>query len=215
MNNIVLQTNNLTKKYGGFTALDNVSIQLEKKHIYGFIGENGAGKTTLMKIITGLSFPTAGTYSILGKASPRDREKMRRHIGSMIEDPALYPHYTIRQNLELQRTLVGNPDKAVCDEVLDLVGLADVKHKRVRTLSMGMKQRLSIAMALIGKPQILILDEPSTDWTPRTLSLCEICSRGWRKRKKSPFSSPATSSASFTSLPRTIFSFTKARSLMC
>ena len=169
MNNIVLQTNNLTKKYGGFTALDNVSIQLEKKHIYGFIGENGAGKTTLMKIITGLSFPTAGTYSILGKASPRDREKMRRHIGSMIEDPALYPHYTIRQNLELQRTLVGNPDKAVCDEVLDLVGLADVKHKRVRTLSMGMKQRLSIAMALIGKPQILLLDEPVNGLDPKNI----------------------------------------------
>lgn len=110
MDKFVLQTENLTKKYGVYTVLDNVSISLEKKHIYGFIGENGAGKSTFMKIITGLVYPTSGNYSIMGKESAREREKMRRHIGSMIEDPALYPNYTIIQNLELQRTLVGNPD---------------------------------------------------------------------------------------------------------
>lgn len=169
MKEIVLQTENLTKKYGTFTALDNVSISLEKKHIYGFIGENGAGKSTFMKIITGLTYPTSGTFSILGKENACDREKMRKYIGSMIEAPALYPNYTIIQNMELQRTLVGNPDKSVNDKVLEMVGLSDVKKKKVHTLSMGMKQRLSIAMALVGNPQILILDEPINGLDPKNI----------------------------------------------
>lgn len=169
MEKFVLQTENLTKKYGAYTVLDNVSINLEKKHIYGFIGENGAGKSTFMKIITGLTYPTSGTYSIMGKENNREREKMRRYIGSMIEEPALYPNYTILQNLELQRTLVGNPDKSANDKVLELVGLSDVKNKKVHTLSMGMKQRVSIAMALIGNPQILILDEPINGLDPKNI----------------------------------------------
>ena len=169
MEKFVLQTENLTKKYGTYTVLDNVSISLEKKHIYGFIGENGAGKSTFMKIITGLTYPTSGTYSIMGKESSREREKMRRHIGSMIEEPALYRNYTIFKNLELQRTLVGNPDKSASDKVLEMVDLSDAKNKKVNTLSMGMKQRLSIAMALIGNPQILILDEPINGLDPKNI----------------------------------------------
>ena len=169
MEKFVLQTENLTKKYGAYTVLDNVSISLEKKHIYGFIGENGAGKSTFMKMITGLTYPTSGTYSIMGKESSREREKMRRHIGSMIEEPALYPNYTIFKNLELQRTLVGNPDKSASDKVLEMVDLSDAKNKKVNTLSMGMKQRLSIAMALIGNPQILILDEPINGLDPKNI----------------------------------------------
>ena len=119
MKNIVLQTKNLTKKYGDFTALDRVSVSLKKKHIYGFIGGNGAGKSTFMKIITGLSCQTEGDYSLLGKEREPEREKMRKYIGSMIEAPALYPNYSVFRNLELQRILVGNPDKTVCDKVLD------------------------------------------------------------------------------------------------
>lgn len=169
MEKIVLQTKNLTKKYGAFTVLDNVGISLKEKHIYGFIGENGAGKNTFMKIITGLVCPTSGTYSILGKESSGDRERMRRYIGSMIEEPALYPNYTIIQNLELQRTLVGNPDKSASDKVLEMVDLSDVRNKKVHALSMGMKQRLSIAMALIGNPLILILDEPINGLDPKNI----------------------------------------------
>ena len=169
MEKFVLQTENLTKKYGTHTVLDNVSINLEKKHIYGFIGENGAGKSTFMKIITGLTYSTSGTYSIMEKESSREREKMRRYIGSVIEEPALYPNYTILQNLELQRTLVGNPDKLASDKVLEMVDLSDAKNKKVHTLSMGMKQRLSIAMALIGNPQILILDEPINGLDPKNI----------------------------------------------
>lgn len=169
MSEIVLQTDNLTKKYGGYTALDHVSIRLNKKHIYGFIGENGAGKSTFMKIITGLAYPTSGNFSIMGKDTDSGREKMRKYIGSMIEQPALYSNYTILQNLELQRVLVGNPDKAANDRVLEMVGLSDVKNKKVHTLSMGMKQRLSIAMALIGDPKILILDEPVNGLDPKNI----------------------------------------------
>lgn len=169
MSEIVLQTDNLTKKYGGYTALDHVSIRLNKKHIYGFIGENGAGKSTFMKIITGLAYPTSGNFSIMGKDTDSGREKMRKYIGSMIEQPALYSNYTILQNLELQRVLIGNPDKAANDRVLEMVGLSDVKNKKVHTLSMGMKQRLSIAMALIGDPKILILDEPVNGLDPKNI----------------------------------------------
>ena len=169
MNEIILQTKNLTKKYGRYTVLDNVSIKLEKKHIYGFIGENGAGKSTFMKIIKGLIYPTSGTYSIMGKENSRDREKQRKNIGSMIEEPALYPNYTVFQNLELQRKLIGNPDKSTIDKVLDMVDLSDVKNKKARALSMGMKQRLSIAMALLGNPQILILDEPINGLDPKNI----------------------------------------------
>lgn len=169
MESIILQTNNLTKQYGTQTVLDNVSITLKKKHIYGFIGENGAGKSTFMKIIMGLAYPTSGTFAILGKEDARGREQMRRHIGSMIEAPALYPNYSVIRNLELQRTLVGNPDRTVCDKVLDLVDLVGVKHKKASTLSMGMKQRLGIAMALLGNPQFLILDEPINGLDPKNI----------------------------------------------
>lgn len=169
MRDIVLQTENLTKKYGNFAALDHVSVELEKKHIYGFIGENGAGKTTFMKIVTGLCHPTEGNYSILGKDADPDREKMRKYIGSMIESPALYPNYSVIRNLELQRILIGNPDKSVCDKVLEMVGLTEVKNKKVSNLSMGMKQRLGIAKALLGNPQILILDEPINGLDPQNI----------------------------------------------
>lgn len=169
MKNIVLQTKNLTKKYGDFTALDRVSVSLKKKHIYGFIGGNGAGKSTFMKIITGLSCQTEGDYSLLGKEREPEREKMRKYIGSMIEAPALYPNYSVFRNLELQRILVGNPDKTVCDKVLDMVGLTEMKKKKVSTLSMGMKQRLGIAKALVGNPQLLILDEPVNGLDPQNI----------------------------------------------
>lgn len=169
MKDIVLKTENLTKMYGSFRALDDINICLKRKHIYGFIGENGAGKSTFMKIVTGLSNPTKGTYSILGKEAAAEREKMRKYIGSMIEAPALYPNYSIIRNLELQRILIGNPDKSACDKVLEMVELSEWKHKKVHTLSMGMKQRLGIALALIGNPQILILDEPINGLDPKNI----------------------------------------------
>lgn len=169
MEEIVLQTENLTKRYGACTVLDRVDVRLERKHIYGFIGENGAGKSTFMKIVTGLAFPSEGTYSVMGQASDPGRERMRKNIGSMIEAPALYPGFSVIQNLELQRSLTGNPDKAACDRVLELVGLSEAKYKKAHALSMGMKQRLGIALALIGNPKLLILDEPINGLDPKNI----------------------------------------------
>ncbi len=167
MEKVILRTNHLTKFYGSFKALDDVSICLKKGHIYGFIGENGSGKTTLMSILTGLAFETSGSYSIMEKDKSTTLQRM---IGSTIEGPALYQQYTAYQNLELQRRLIGNPDKGACDEVLKMVNLQDVRDKKVKKFSMGMRQRLSIAMALIGKPNLLILDEPVNGLDPKNIS---------------------------------------------
>ncbi|MBD5137473.1 MAG: ABC transporter ATP-binding protein [Lachnospiraceae bacterium] len=170
MENIILQTDNLTKKFGSFTALDNINISLYENHIYGFIGENGAGKTTLMRIITGLLYQTEGSFSLFGKTEYPQLEKMRKYIGSTIEAPALYPYYTAFQNLELQRILIGNPDKNICDELLKLMDLYSIRDKKVYKLSMGIKQRLSICLALIGKPRLLILDEPINSLDPKNIA---------------------------------------------
>ena len=170
MENIILQTRGITVKYGGFSALDNVSISLKERHIYGFIGENGAGKTTLMKVITGLLYPDSGDLTLFGKNKPSDLLRMRRKIGSTIEAPALYPEYSAIRNLELQRIIIGNPEKEICDKLLETVGLTSVGDKKVKKFSMGMKQRLSIAMALIGKPKLLILDEPTNGLDPKNIA---------------------------------------------
>lgn len=170
MEKVILQTKNLTERFGSFTALDKVNITLYEKHIYGFIGENGAGKSTLMRILTGLLYPTEGSISLFGKEEEREIEKMRRLTGSVIEAPAVYESYSAWQNLELQRILTGNPDKSVCDEMLKLVDLAEVRDKKVRKFSMGMKQRLSIALALVGRPRILILDEPINGLDPKNIA---------------------------------------------
>lgn len=174
MENVILQTNNITKSYRHFKALDGISITLEAGHIYGFIGENGAGKTTLMRILTGLSFPTSGIYSLLGKENHKEIQAIRRRIGSTIEEPTLYPEFSAYRNLELQRILLGNPDKAVCDELLKLLDLYDVRNKKVKKFSMGMKQRLGIALALVGKPELLILDEPVNGLDPKNISALRI-----------------------------------------
>lgn len=170
MENVILQTRNLVKSYRHFKALDDISITLRTGHIYGFIGENGAGKTTLMRVLTGLLYPTSGSFSLFGKDKPSDILKMRRQIGSTIEAPALYPEYSAYRNLELQRILIGNPDRKICDKLLGTVGLSEVRDMKVRKLSMGMKQRLSIAMALVGKPRLLILDEPINGLDPKNIS---------------------------------------------
>ena len=184
MEKVILKTNNLTKSYGSFNALEHVDITMREGHIYGFIGENGSGKTTLMCILTGLIPQTAGTYSIFGKENPAWIKDMRRRIGSTIEAPALYPQYSAWRNLELQRVLIGNPDKSVCDEMLKLVNLYEVRNKKVKAFSMGMKQRLSIAMALIGKPDILILDEPVNGLDPKNISELRILLKKLNEERK-------------------------------
>ena len=169
MSDIILETRNLTKKYKNVCALDNVSISLKKNHIYGFIGENGAGKSTFMKIVSGLIFPTSGDYSLMGESDPKAIERKRRNVGTIIEEPALYPKYSVWRNVEIQRVIVGNPDKSVTDKVIEMVGLTEAKDKKAKTLSMGMKQRLGIAIAMVGNPQLLILDEPINGLDPKNI----------------------------------------------
>ncbi|NRY59366.1 ABC transporter ATP-binding protein [Clostridium beijerinckii] len=162
----VLETKNLTKKYKNTQALDGVDIKLEKGNIYGFVGQNGAGKTTLIRLITGLSFPTSGELYLFGQTGEKNLQEQRKRLGCMVETPALYPNMTAYQNLEIQRIQRGIPDKKVIEDTLELVGLKDTGKKKAKDFSLGMKQRLGIALALINDPEFLILDEPVNGLDP-------------------------------------------------
>ena len=161
-----MEAKGITKKYRQTLALDNVALKLEKGKIYGFIGQNGAGKTTLIRLITGLAFPTGGELSLWGKTGEKELQEQRKRIGSLIEGPALYTNMTAYQNMEVQRIQRGIPDKSIIDKTLKIVGLADTGKKKVRNFSLGMKQRLGIAIALLNTPEFLILDEPINGLDP-------------------------------------------------
>jgi ABC-2 type transport system ATP-binding protein len=172
MNKYVLKTNNLKKSYSGVNALDDVSVTLETGKIYGLIGQNGAGKSTFMKLVTGLSFPTSGTIELFGHSGDKDLQMERKRIGAMIEYPSLVPNMTAKDNLRFHRIMKGIPNKEIEDELLDFVGLSDTGKKKAKNFSLGMKQRLGIAIALIGDPEFLILDEPINGLDP--LGVVEI-----------------------------------------
>jgi ABC-2 type transport system ATP-binding protein len=162
----VLKTNNITKNFRSFVALDHVSVTLEAGKIYGLIGQNGAGKTTLMRMIAGLSFPTSGSLELFGHSGERELQGELKRIGCLIEYPSLNGNMTARENLRLHRIMRGIPDKELEDELLKLVGLSDTRKKRAKDFSLGMRQRLGIAIALLGSPELLILDEPVNGLDP-------------------------------------------------
>ncbi|WP_234124916.1 ABC transporter ATP-binding protein [Clostridium hydrogenum] len=162
----VLKTENLTKSYQGVTVLNNVSVTLEAGKIYGLIGQNGAGKSTFMKLITGLAFPTSGSIELFGHTGERALEGERKRIGSMIEYPSLDLSMTAKENIRFHRIMKGVPDIEVEDELLKLVKLNDTGKKKAKNFSLGMKQRLGIAIALLGNPELLILDEPINGLDP-------------------------------------------------
>jgi ABC-2 type transport system ATP-binding protein len=168
----VLRINNLTKSYHGVNALQNVSVTLEAGKIYGLIGQNGAGKSTLMRLITGLSFPTSGSIELFGHSNEREIEIERKRIGCMIEYPGLNLNMNAKDNLRLHRIMRGIPNEEIEDELLDLVGLKDTGRKKAKNFSLGMKQRLGIAITLLGSPELLILDEPINGLDP--LGVVEI-----------------------------------------
>lgn len=172
MKEIVLQTHNLSKKYGNQMAVDNVNITIKKGDIFGFIGQNGAGKTTLIRIITGLIHETGGELELLGASGSSQLEKVRAFVGSLVEMPAFYGSMTAKENLEVSRLVRNIAGKQCIDEVLDLVGLKNVEKKKFKNFSLGMKQRLGIANALLGNPKFLILDEPINGLDP--VSIVEI-----------------------------------------
>lgn len=162
----IIETQGLVKRFGrganSQVAVDGISLRIEEGSVYGLLGPNGAGKSTTLKMLTGILRPSAG--SILFQGHPWQRSDLYR-IGSLIEEPPLYPNLTARENLRVRTILLGLPDSRI-DEVLETVGLADVGAKRTGRFSMGMRQRLGIALALLPEPDLLILDEPTNGLDP-------------------------------------------------
>ena len=165
MENIV-ETINLTKRYGEKFALDKVSVHIPRGEIYGLVGRNGAGKTTLMKIICGLAQPTAGEFKLFGQRGDKPGMIAQRR-GMLIEDPGYFSEFNAEMNLRIKCRLLGITDREEPKRLLELVGLGDVGKKKVGNFSLGMKQRLGIAMALAGHPDIVVLDEPINGLDPQ------------------------------------------------
>lgn len=164
----VLQTDNLTKKYRNFQALNGLSMHVPKGAIYGFVGKNGAGKTTLIRLICGLQEPTSGEFSLYGiKNNSRDIVKSRRRMGAVVETPAIYLDMTAEENLKQQYLILGLPSYDGIPELLKLVGLENTGKKKAKHFSLGMKQRLGIAVSLAGDPDFLVLDEPVNGLDPQ------------------------------------------------
>ena len=164
----VLKTNALKKSYGHYKALNGLTMSVPKGEIYGLVGKNGAGKTTLIRLICGLQKPTGGEYSIYG-ISNKQKEiiKARRRIGAVVETPSIYLDMTAEDNLRMQHCVLGLPSFEGIEDVLKMVGLENTGRKKVKDFSLGMRQRLGIAVAIVGDPDFLILDEPINGLDPQ------------------------------------------------
>lgn len=166
MHELVVETQALTKRYRSVLAVDNLSIQVPRGGVFGLLGPNGSGKTTTMSMLLGLVSPTSGTFRLLGHDADSGRREALRHIGAIVESPAFYPYLSGRMNLRYFQGIIGRGDLADVERLLDLVGLSSRAHSRVSTYSQGMKQRLGIAYALLGAPDMLFLDEPTNGLDP-------------------------------------------------
>jgi lantibiotic transport system ATP-binding protein len=165
MNDQILLTNDLTKKYKKHTSVDGVNLRIERGQIYGFLGPNGAGKTTTIRMLLGLIKPSKGDIEIFGQSLNKNRLQILQRIGSLVESPTYYGNLTGRENLEAVRRLRNLPEKRV-NEVLEVVRLTKVANRLAKEYSLGMKQRLGIATALLSNPDLLILDEPTNGLDP-------------------------------------------------
>lgn len=164
----VLKTNNLCKHYRNFKALNGLSMNVPKGAIYGFVGKNGAGKTTLIRLICGLQLPTSGEFELYGiKDSDKAISKSRRRMGAVVETPSIYLDMTAEDNLKQQYRILGLPSFDGLNELLELVGLSNTGKKKAKNFSLGMRQRLGIAVALCGNPDFLVLDEPVNGLDPQ------------------------------------------------
>lgn len=164
----VLRTNNLCKSYGHFKALNGLTMNVPRGAIYGFVGKNGAGKTTLIRLICGLQYPTAGDFSLYGVPNTEDEiNRTRRRMGAVVETPSIYLGMTAEDNLKEQFRILGLPSFEGIKDLLRLVGLENTGRKKARNFSLGMKQRLGIAIALAGDPDFLMLDEPVNGLDPQ------------------------------------------------
>lgn len=165
MKETVFQSRSLVRRFGTFTAVDDLSMDLHKGDIFALVGQNGAGKTTLLKMICGLTPPTSGSLELFGSSNPKGLERARRRIGSIIETPGFYPYLSASQNLEYYRIQRGIGNKSCTKEALDFVGL-NAGEKKFKTFSLGMKQRLGLALAILDDPDFLVLDEPINGLDP-------------------------------------------------
>ena len=165
MTDTVLATKGLTKRYGNHLAADRVELTVGKGQIYGLVGRNGAGKTTIIRMVSAQTVPTAGEIFLFG-ATGKELSRMRARTGVMVETPSFYPYLTARQNLEYYRIQRGVPGKGTVDQVLEEVDLADTGKKTFKNFSLGMKQRLGLALALMNRPDFLLLDEPINGLDP-------------------------------------------------
>ncbi|MCI9052985.1 MAG: ABC transporter ATP-binding protein [Lachnospiraceae bacterium] len=161
----IITTKQLTKKYKSFVAVSDVSLNIRKGSIYGFLGPNGAGKSTTMKMLLGLTVPTKGSFTIDGKQFPNDRLSILKEVGSFIESPSFYANLTGKENLDIIRRILGLPQNTV-EDALEIVGLSEFGGRLAKKYSLGMKQRLGLAGAMLGRPPILILDEPTNGLDP-------------------------------------------------
>ena len=169
MSEILLQTSGLTKRYGRHKAVDHVNIHIKKGAIYGFIGRNGAGKTTCLRMISGLAKPTEGEITLFGYQG-KELKEVRSRIGCLIEAPGLYGNMTAYENLKIKCRLFGISKPGYIEEILETVGLKDVGKKKTKHFSLGMKQRLGIGLALVGEPDLLVLDEPINGLDPQGIA---------------------------------------------
>ncbi|WP_435370419.1 ABC transporter ATP-binding protein [Cytobacillus oceanisediminis] len=166
MDYYVVQTNGLTKTVKGITLVSNVNLHIKKGEIYGFLGQNGAGKTTIMKMLTGLLIPSKGEILLFGKKLTETNKSGLKRVGSIIEYPIFFEHLTAMENLELHCEYLGYYDKKAITQALELVHLKGIEDKVVKDFSLGMKQRLGIVRAIITKPELIILDEPTNGLDP-------------------------------------------------
>jgi ABC-2 type transport system ATP-binding protein len=166
MNQSIVKTTGVSKRYGERYAVENVSMEIRRGQIYGLIGQNGAGKTTFIRMLTGLISPTEGGIELFGE-SGAGLGKARARIGSIVETPSLFPNMTAAGNIETQRRLAGLPATAGTDAMLRLCGISGTGNKKVRDFSLGMRQRLALAISLITEPEFLVLDEPINGLDPK------------------------------------------------
>ena len=165
----LLSTDSLTKQYGRHKAVNAVNLHIRQGDIYGLIGRNGAGKTTILKMISGLAAATGGSFILFGKTGRQAYEYMSR-IGTLIEEPGVYPNMSALENLRLKCLAMGVRNKETIGELLEIVGLQNTGRKKVKNFSLGMKQRLGIALALVGNPDLVILDEPINGLDPQGIA---------------------------------------------